>query len=76
MTRPLSLPELQVELDRLPAGDQWEIEKSDYFRIFGTDHPARDRLEEFAKGHGCDLTVTQSRVVLWKLHMVDRRRAK
>ena len=67
MLRPMTLPELQSELDRLSPGDRWEISQADYLRVFGANDVARARLENFARGHRCGIAVTPSGIEFRKL---------
>jgi hypothetical protein len=63
----MTLPGLQSELDRLAAGDRWELSQADYLSPFGEDEAALARLESFAREHCCEASVTASGVEFRRL---------
>ena len=40
-------------MDQLRSGEQVDIPRADYQRLFGENDVARARLDHFAKGHRC-----------------------
>jgi hypothetical protein len=59
-----TLPELQAHLDHLRTGEQVDIPRADYQRLFGDNDAGRARLEHFAKGHRCVAYWSPSAIVL------------
>ncbi|MGY3453949.1 MULTISPECIES: hypothetical protein [unclassified Bradyrhizobium] len=53
MTEPLSLPILQMQLDRLVPGQGLHLATADVERMFGYNDVATGRIRNFADGHGC-----------------------
>ena len=61
-----TLPDLEEKLNGLSEGGLLQISVQDYQRPFGTNNVAAARLRNFAKGHACDASRSNSAILFRK----------
>lgn len=67
MVRPLTLPILQMQLDRLMPGQGLHLPTVEVERMFGLNDVANGRIKTFASGHNCTFAWLTTGVQFLKL---------